>query len=240
MVLRAIADVDEIMAFLQPHRRIQRETARSLCAAGFLVAIVGTAAAHPHVFIDAKADIVFDATGRLAAVRHVWRFDDGYSAFASQGLDTDGDGALSVKELQPLADLNIETMKDYDYFTFVTAGDREVGLGKPVEYWLQSDDGLLTLYFTVPLEKPAEIRGLPASVEVFDPTYFVAFAFVETDAVTLEDGPTACKFSITRPPEMDVASQQLLAGVGPEQRDLPPDLQVLTVDQVNAVQLSCP
>ena len=49
--------------------------------------------------------MVFDNKGRLTAVRHVWRFDDGYSAFASQGLDTDGDGVLTIKELQPLADL---------------------------------------------------------------------------------------------------------------------------------------
>ena len=98
-------------------------------------------------------------------------------------------------------------MKDYDYFTFITAGDEEIGLGKPAEYWLQSDDGLLTLYFTLPTEAPVELRGLPASVEVYDPTYFVAFEFVDDNPVKLEDAPATCKFSITRPPDMDAASR---------------------------------
>lgn len=209
-------------------------------AIGLMSAQTGPAAAHPHVFIDAKADMVFDADGKLTAVRHAWRFDDGYSAFASQGLDADGDGTLSIEELKPLADVNIESMKDYDYFTFVTAGDREIVLGTPVEYWLQSDDGLLTLYFTVPTSAPVELRGLPAAVEVFDPTYYVAFTFVETDPVTLEGAPEGCRFEVTRPPEMDAATAEILSGIGPEQRELPPDLQVLTIDQVNGVTLACP
>jgi ABC-type uncharacterized transport system substrate-binding protein len=147
---------------------------------------------------------------------------------------------LSVEELKPLADINVESMKDYGYFTFVTAGDRDIDLAAPKEYWLQSDDGLLTLYFTVPTATPVEIRGLPAVVDVYDPTYYVAFAFVEDDPVTLENAPAGCSFDVSRPPEMDAATSELLAGVGPDQRDLPAELQVLTIDQVNGVALRCP
>ena len=60
-----------------------------------LALLVGSslpALAHPHVFVDARLEVRFDADGRVAALRHVWRFDDAFSAFASQGLDTNGDG----------------------------------------------------------------------------------------------------------------------------------------------------
>jgi ABC-type uncharacterized transport system substrate-binding protein len=217
-----------------------RPTAGSALIAALLALATGRAEAHPHVFIDAMADVVFDDQGRLVGVRHVWRFDEGYSAFASQGLDADGDGTLSVEELKPLAEVNVDSMKDYDYFTFITAGDRDIALARPSEYWLQSDGGLLTLYFTVPTESPVEIRGLPAQVDVFDPTYYVAFEFVEGDAVSLENAPAGCALKVTRPPDMDAATAELLAGIGPDQRELPPELQVLTVDQVNGVALSCP
>lgn len=217
-----------------------RRAAACLGVAAVAALAAAPAVAHPHVFIDVRSEIVFDATGKLAAVRHAWRFDEGYSAFATQGLDADGDGTLTVEELKPLADINVESMLEYDYFTFVTAGDREITLARPTEYWLQSDGGLLTLYFTVPLSEPAEIRSLPASVEVYDPTYFVAFDFLETGAVDLVGAPAGCKMSITRPQEMDPAAAAALAEIGPDQRDLPPELQVLTIDQVNGVQLACP
>ena len=135
---------------------------RILCGAAFSVLAPAAALAHPHVFVDAKAEIVFDDGGRITAIRNVWRFDDAYSAFASEGLDTDGDGKLTVEELMPLADINIKSLKDFDYFTFLTAGSKAIAFVQPTEYWLQSDGGLLTLYFTLPTKEPVEVRSLPA------------------------------------------------------------------------------
>lgn len=198
------------------------------------------ALAHPHVFIEAKANLVFDAAGKLSAIRHVWRFDDAYSAFASQGLDADGDGELSVTELKPLADVNVESLAEFEYFTFLSAGDRELGFSKPTEYWLQSDGGLLTLYMTLPVEAPIEVRSLPARVDVYDPTLYVAFAFVEENAIETENAPAGCKFEVQRPTELDPTTAATLAGIGPEQRDLPPELLDITRDLTNGVSLSCP
>jgi ABC-type uncharacterized transport system substrate-binding protein len=38
---------------------------------------------------------------------------------AVQGLDTNGDGVCSKEELKPLAEVNVTSLKDFDYFTFV-------------------------------------------------------------------------------------------------------------------------
>jgi ABC-type uncharacterized transport system substrate-binding protein len=217
-----------------------RRRMRSALIAMAALLVPGPALAHPHVFVEVKTDLVFDDAGKLTAVRHAWRFDDGYSAFASQGLDADGDGTLSVEELKPLADINVESLAEFDYFTYLTAGDREIAMGKPKDYWVQSDGGLLTLYFTLPTSEPVEVRSLPASMEVYDPTYYVAFDFVEADPVALDNAPAGCKVAVQRPPEMDAASAAQLAQIGPDQRELPPDLQLLTLDQTNGVQLGCP
>jgi ABC-type uncharacterized transport system substrate-binding protein len=72
-------------------------------------------AAHPHVFVDGKAEIVFDAQKRITAIRNVWQFDEAYSAFADTGLDTNGDGKLTQQELAPLAKLNMDSLKEYSY-----------------------------------------------------------------------------------------------------------------------------
>ena len=105
-----------------------------LSALVLTVGLTATAQAHPHVFVDAKAELVFDGAGNITAVRNIWRFDEAYSAFASQGLDTDGDGKLSAKELAPLAKLNVDSMVDYAYFTFITSVDgKDIDFKKPTQ-----------------------------------------------------------------------------------------------------------
>jgi len=51
----------------------------------------GTVQAHPHVWVTAKAQIVY-ADGKVTGVRHAWSFDPEYSAFVTQGLDANKDG----------------------------------------------------------------------------------------------------------------------------------------------------
>src|SRR5690606_3645342 len=68
------------------------------------------AAAHPHVWIDAHSQVMFDDARRMAALRVVWRFDEFYSLFAIEGLDQDGNGTLTPAELQPLAELNVTSL----------------------------------------------------------------------------------------------------------------------------------
>src|SRR4051794_25222101 len=84
-----------------------------LAAAG----LCGPALAHPHVWITARAEIVYREDGRLSAVRHVWTFDPAYSAYVTQGLGANGDGKPSPAELQELAKVNAESLAEFDYFT---------------------------------------------------------------------------------------------------------------------------
>ncbi|OWT75077.1 hypothetical protein CEY04_20300 [Achromobacter sp. HZ28] len=44
------------------------------------------AQAHPHMWIDAQAALVFDGQGRLEAVRERWKFDEMFVAHTTQGL----------------------------------------------------------------------------------------------------------------------------------------------------------
>ena len=62
-----------------------------------LVAALATtslAEAHPHIFVDARSEIVFDPEGRISAVRQIWQFDEAFTAYAIQGLDADDEDAL--------------------------------------------------------------------------------------------------------------------------------------------------
>jgi len=122
------------------------------------------AKAHPHVFVDAKAEIVFDANGRIAAVRHIWQFDEAFTSYATLNLDADNNGELTDAELAPLARTNVESLQEFDFFTYLTIGNRKIPFVPPTEYFLQFHDQRLTLFYTLPLSEPATVDA-PAELE---------------------------------------------------------------------------
>ena len=85
-----------------------------------VVAASATAQAHPHVWVTMTTDLVYDASGAATGLRQVWTFDDMYSAFATTGIKAKINGQFTRDELEPLAKINVDSLKDYDYFTYAT------------------------------------------------------------------------------------------------------------------------
>ena len=201
---------------------------------------VSPAAAHPHVWIDARAELVFDADGKLISVRHVWRFDELFSGFATQGLATNDKGEVTDEALKPIAKVNVESLKDYDYFTTLRIGGKHVGFKFPVDYWLQVDNGLLTLFYTLPLMEPVKIGKETVTLDVADPYYFVDFTLVPDEPALLVNAPQGCDLKIQRKDEPTGDAAAVLGQIPATERDLPPELQALTKDLVNRVTVKCP
>ena len=207
-----------------------------------LIAAVGLAwappaFAHPHVFVDAKAEIVFDAEGRITGVRHIWQFDEAFTAFATQGLDKNGDGKLDDKELAPLAKVNVESLKEYDFFTYLTIGKTRQRFVPPTEYWLEFHNARLTLFYTLPLKTPAAVTG-KTTLEVFDAEYFVAFTFLK-NPVKLVGAPAGCTAAYHPPHELDAKTMAMLASIPMEQHDLPPELADAAAGLANLISVNC-
>jgi ABC-type uncharacterized transport system substrate-binding protein len=173
-------------------------------------AIASTAAAHPHVAVTARAEMLFSADGKITGVRHAWTFDKAYSAFITQGLDRNRDGKLSPDELQDLAKENTDSLVEFDYFTVVKANGVKQAFAPPGEYGMTFADGEATLSYVLPLKKSVATRAV--SLEVYDPTFFVAFSLADSgDAVTLKGAPSGCATTITRPKPVDAGQQQNLS-----------------------------
>jgi ABC-type uncharacterized transport system substrate-binding protein len=122
-----------------------------------------------------------------------------FSTFATQGLASKEKGKFTREELAPLAQVNVESLKDFDYFTVAHVDGKKTELNQPVDYWLEFTDGLLTLHFTLPFKAPAKAQNL--SVEMYDPSWFVDFSFAQKDPVKLTNAPAACQLSVLRPGE---------------------------------------
>ena len=169
------------------------------------------AAAHPHVFVTARAEILYAPDGSVKALKHIWSFDEAYSAYITQGLDKDGDGKLTPDELADLAKVNVESLPDVGFFTTAKANGKVQEFGQPSDAGLVFDNKILTLTYTLPLKTPPHANR-SFGIEIGDPSYFVAFDIVDApDAVITRDAPKGCIVRVARPPKLDPGIQQKLA-----------------------------
>jgi ABC-type uncharacterized transport system substrate-binding protein len=197
-----------------------------------------TASAHPHVWVTVKSELVYAPDGSVSGVRHAWTFDDMFSVFALQGLESKTKGEYTREELAPLAEVNVTSLKEYDFFTYAKANGKKVEFNDPqAGYYLDynTKDTVLTLYFTLPLKAPVKAKDL--TLEVYDREYFVDFSFAEKDPVKLVGAPAQCKLSVARPQEMSAALSQQLSQLGPDQRD--PSLTI-GAEFANKISVRCP
>ena len=161
----------------------------------FGIVVGGTATAHPHVWVTAKAEVMFNAKGQIAAIRNDWIFDEMYSAFVTQGQGKNGQ-LLTKEELAPLAKTNVESLAEFDFFTFAKAAGQNIEFAQPTDYALEErPDKLVVLRFTLPLKSPAS-AGKAFSFQVYDPTYFVAFELDKTNPVSMAGAPQGCSINV--------------------------------------------
>ncbi len=189
-----------------------------LLAATALAASGTSASAHPHVFVVTKTTVVYGPDGSVTGLRHVWAFDDMYSTFATQGLEQKKKGEFSREELQPLAQVNVESLKEYDFFTYSKHDGKKTEFVEPKDYHLEfnAKDTVLTLHFLLPLKSPVKSKDF--NVEVYDPSYFVDFKVAEKDAVALAGAPGGCSINVGKPQEMTKELAQRLAEIPPGQQ----------------------
>ena len=114
------------------------------------VALVGPALlgatparAHPHVWVTTQTTVLYE-NGTIVGLRHKWSFDDFYTSMALQGLDINNDGVYDRSELAELAKVNIDGLKEFDYFTIVKLGGETLKFQIPRDFYLEHADGPLS------------------------------------------------------------------------------------------------
>jgi ABC-type uncharacterized transport system substrate-binding protein len=172
-----------------------------------LATAAAPASAHPHVWVTAASELIYAPDGAITGVRHAWTFDDMFTSYAVQGIEAKTKGAFSREELAPLAQTNVESLKEFGFFTFAKADGKKQKFQEPVDYYLEYKDAALVLHFTLPFKTPFRTKQLV--LEVFDPSYFVDFSLQKTDPIHLIGAPAGCGFEVQRPTDGTVAAGKL-------------------------------
>jgi len=199
---------------------IQRCLCCLLTACAGLVLASAAAFAHPHVWVTVKSELIYAPDGTITGVRHAWTFDDMFSTFAVQGITGKKKGQFTREELAPLADVNVSSLKEYDFFTYASANGKAIEFNDPAPgYYLEFDpkETVLTLFLTLPVKEPVKAKEL--AIEVYDKEFFVDFSFAEKNPGKLVGAPSHCKLSVVTPQQMDAALSQKLSMLGADQRD---------------------
>jgi ABC-type nickel/cobalt efflux system permease component RcnA/ABC-type uncharacterized transport system substrate-binding protein len=215
---------------------------RRLLPLALTAALLATPAlAHPHIFIDAKATVVFDDSGAITEIRNEWSFDEAFSAWSIEGLDVNNDGTVSREEQQELANQDMDGLAQYQFYTFAgeqgEADNLQFERGQnPTRDFV---DGHTILRFGVKLEQPYRIkRALELAIN--DPEYYVAITFAGPQTVSLENAPEGCAVSLQ--PGFDLAPelQEQLGSLPPDVTELPPDLAKAIRGSQGAILVTCP
>ncbi|MBU2329111.1 MAG: DUF1007 family protein [Alphaproteobacteria bacterium] len=173
------------------------------------MAFAAPALSHPHIFAEARVEIVATDDGMLKELRNVWRFDDIFSSSVLMDFDKNSDLKLDHGELSEIANTIRDSLGDYGYFTFITADGASSEVAKPEIFNVDFKDDQLLVFFVAKPKTSVKIGG-SMTFGVYDPTLYTAIDFAKDEDMVVEGKPfEACTHKVVRPdPDQVIAQNQ--------------------------------
>ncbi len=173
------------------------------------MAFASPALSHPHIFAEARVEIVATDDGMLKELRNVWRFDDIFSSSVLMDFDKNSDLKLTPEELTEIANTIRDSLGDYSYFTFITKDGASSEVSRPEIFNVDFKDNQLLVFFVAKPKTPMKIGGR-MTIGVYDPTLYTAIDFAKDEDMVVEGKPfEACTHKVVRPdPDQVIAQNQ--------------------------------
>jgi len=174
-----------------------------------LLACTVPASVHPHVFAEARLDVVLGPDHQtVTALRHLWRFDDLFSSTVLMEFDANSDLKLDDAELQEVGNTIHASLADFNYFQLVTVDGKDVKMTPPAAVVATFEDNQLIILFESHPETPIHLAG-DIRLGVYDPTFYTAIDFTEDANMAVEGLPSTCARTVIRPdPDAAIAENQ--------------------------------
>jgi ABC-type uncharacterized transport system substrate-binding protein len=188
--------------------RLSTRAGKTLVATAAISMLTPLAAsAHPHVFAEARLEVVAGNDGNVAELHNVWRFDEVFSSSVIVDFDKNGNMKLDPPELKALGETMRKSLADYHYFTTITVNGAVIGVQKPDAIRVSMVDNQLIAIFAVRPEKPVPMKGR-LTFGIYDPTMYTSIDFpTDGDLIVKGAGFAKCQQKVVRPNPDEVISQ---------------------------------
>ena len=170
-----------------------------IAAASLLFLGAGMSAqAHPHVFVDANIEVVRNDKGEFTELRHVWRFDELFSATIILDFDADGDDQLNEAELKEVTDTIHQSISEFDFFTAIRVAGKPIDFYEPEALKAYFKDGQMIMLLEVEPAKPQNMDKEPLRISISDTSFYVAFDY-DVESISVAGNSKGCAASVVHP-----------------------------------------
>jgi ABC-type uncharacterized transport system substrate-binding protein len=178
----------------------------TLASAAFVALTPVVALAHPHVFADARLEIVAGPDGTVEELHNVWRFDEVFSSQVLLDFDKNTNLVLDQPELEEIGKTVRASLEEFGYYTSLTHDGKTVPVSKPDVINVDYKDGQLLMFFAI---KPAVSMPLKGKLTfgVYDPTLYASIDFPTDGDLVLMGDFKGCKHAVVRPDPDEVIAE---------------------------------
>ena len=163
--------------------------------------------AHPHIFVEARLEVLAADDGTLSELRNVWRFDEMFSSSVILDFDKNSDLKLDATELAELGEVMRTSLEDFHYFTTITQDGKTIPIAKPDVIHVSYEDQQVLVFFAVKPKEPVHLKGT-MTFGVYDPSLYTALDYPsDGDLVIKGKAFGVCKHSVVRPDPDEVIAQ---------------------------------
>jgi ABC-type uncharacterized transport system substrate-binding protein len=156
----------------------------TLLVAGTSVLATGTAArAHPHVWIDASAEFLFE-NDQITAIHVHWVFDDLFSMTLIDEFDENHDTRFFGEENTNLRDNAFAALAEVSWLTHLRRNEELLSFAGASDFTADvTDDRRVSYDFKLMLAAPLDPKTDTISLSVYDAEYYIDVAFTQVDPV---------------------------------------------------------
>lgn len=213
-------------------------TAKILPASVLWLSVTVAAHAHPHIFIEASADIAMGDNGQIVGITHIWTFDPLFSSWLIQGIERDENGKLDQQRLDEIGLHDVTELQHYGYYTQVTGEGAALSFRASESLTIEEVDGRLRLVFDIaPQGTGRAYREI--AVSIFDPHFYTAFSFADPDGLAVSGVPDQCSVTRQEPAPLPDSILQRLANLPANVYELPPELAAAIGGREGKILISC-
>ena len=192
---------------------------------GWSTLIAEAARAHPHMFVEARAEMIVDDERRLIALRIVMRVDELTTLFVLEENKVEKlDAPLTSEQSATIGAGFVDGLGYYRHFTDLRIGDERQAFSgaEAVDVRLEGFQLAATLELT--LETPQGIDGKSVELALYDPTYYAAVETLEPPK--LPPDLTGCRSRLLKfqPTSLDSATLTKLSALSREETPDDPEV----------------